>query len=66
MDKTNYKVALQTLRKVLDGGFYSTDYAIAWIDAVLAGTQDAGNTMTPEVEARIKQFNADYPVRRSR
>ncbi len=54
MNNADYKVALQTLRRILDEGFFDTDYAINWIDNVLAGQQDPSKSVTPAVESMIR------------
>jgi hypothetical protein len=64
MDNTNYKAALQTLRRILDQGFYDTDYAIKWINLVLDGKQDPTNSMTPAVLQTYNDLRASYPNRR--
>ena len=56
---TDYKAALQTVRRMLNENFYGDEYVISWIDSVLAGQQNPGKSMTPEVEKQFRGLTDD-------
>lgn len=56
---TDYKAALQNVRRMLDRGFYNTDYIIRWIDGVLDNKQSPHNRMTPEVQKQLEVLLRD-------
>lgn len=56
---TDYKAALQTVRRMLNENFYGDEYVISWIDSVLAGKQNPSKSMTPEVEKQFSGVRAD-------
>ncbi len=59
MDSTNYKAALQTVRRMLNEGFYDTDYVIEWIDLVEQGKQDPRMKATGAVLADLEARRPD-------
>ena len=59
MDSTNYKAALQTVRRMLNEGFYDTDYVIEWIDLVEQGKQDPRIKATEAVLADLEGRRPD-------
>ena len=56
---TDYKAALQTVRRMLNENFYGDEYVISWIDSVLAGQQNPAKSMTAEVEKQFSGLRAD-------
>lgn len=56
---TDYKAALQTVRRMLNENFYGDEYVISWIDSVIAGQQNPAKSMTPEVEKQFRDMTAD-------